>query len=139
MSVASCSLHGLIFPGITLEDVAFQADIGLDALSKECSEAVLLDVAKLCVDWQLIGKHLKLTEAEITAVDGNYRTVEEKRIAMLQKWKDKLAFRATYQALIEALLAAGKASCAVDIAKIIGTGYHSQLELHMHDGMLLSA
>ena len=120
--MASCSLHGLVFPGITLEDVAFQAGIELDALSKECSEAVLLNVAKLCVDWQLIGKHLKLTESEITAVDGNNGTVEEKRIAMLQKWKEKLAFKATYRALIEALLAAGKASCAVDIAKIIGTG-----------------
>lgn len=86
---------------------------------------MLLDVAKLCVDWQLIGRHLKLTDAEITAVNGDNGTVEEKRIAMLQKWKEKLAFKATYRALIEALLAAGKASCAVDVAKIIKTGYHS--------------
>ena len=82
---------------------------------------MLLDVANLCVDWQLIGKHLKLTVAEIAAVDGNNGTVEEKRIAMLQKWKEKLAYNATYGALIKALLAAGKASCAVDAAKIIRT------------------
>ena len=44
---------------------------------------MLLDVAKLCVEWQLMGKYLKLTEA---AVYGDKGTVEEKRIAMLGKW-----------------------------------------------------
>ena len=110
------------FLDITIEDVAMTAGIPVDALSNECPNEVLLDVAKLCVDWKLIGKYLKLTEAEIAAVDGDSKTVELKMIAVLQKWKEKLAFRATYRALIEALLAAGKASCAVDVAKIIRTG-----------------
>ena len=83
---------------------------------------MLLDVAKLCVEWQLIGQYLKLTEAEISAVDGDKGTVEEKRVAMLGKWREKFAYKATYQVLIEALLAAGKSSCAIDVAKIIGTG-----------------
>ena len=56
------------------------------------------------MDWKLIGKHLGLTEAEITAVDGDNRTVEEKRVGMLEKWKGKLAYRATYHMLIESLL-----------------------------------
>ena len=99
-----------------------EAGVSVHSLSKKCSKEVLPDVAKLCVDWQLIANHLKLTEAEIAAIDGDNRTVEEKRIAMLQKWKEKLAFRATYGVLIEALLAAGKASSAVDVAKIIRTG-----------------
>ena len=99
-----------------------EAGIGVDVLSKRCSETVLLNVARLCVDWKLIGKYLKLTDAETAAVDGDSRTVEEKRIAMLQKWKEKLAHKATYGALIKAILAAGKASCAVDAAKIIRTG-----------------
>ena len=83
---------------------------------------MLLDVAKLCVGWQLIGQYLKLTDAEISAVDGDKGTVEEKRIAMLGKWREKFAYKATYQVLIEALLAAGKSLCAIDVAKIIGTG-----------------
>ena len=83
---------------------------------------MLLDVAKLCVEWQLIGQYLKLTVAEISAVDGDKGTVEEKRVAMLEKWREKFAYKATYQVLIEALLAAGKSSCAIDVAKIIGTG-----------------
>ena len=80
---------------------------------------MLLDVAKLCVEWQLIGKYLKLTEA---AADGDKETVEEKRVAMLGKWRDKFAYKATYQVLTDAPLAAGKSLCAIDVAKIIGTG-----------------
>ena len=111
-----------IITDITIEDVAMKADIPVDALSNECTKEVVLEVAKLCVDWKLIGKYLKLTEAEIAAVDGDRSTVDEKRIAMLEKWKNKLAFKATYGVLIEARLVAGKASSAIDIAKIIRAG-----------------
>ena len=62
------------------------------------------------MDWQLIGRYLNLTDAEIAAVDGDNRTVEEKRAGMLGKWKEKFAYKATYQTLIEVLLAIGK-SC----------------------------
>ena len=75
-----------------------KADIPVDALSKECSKEVLLKVAKLCVDWKLIGTYLKLTGAEIASVDGDNRTIEVKMIGVLQKWKETLAFRATYSA-----------------------------------------
>ena len=66
-----------------------------------------------------MGKYLKLTEA---AVDGDKETVEEKRVAMLGKWKEKFNYKATYQVLTDAPLAAGKFSCVIDTAKIIGTG-----------------
>ena len=46
----------------------------------------------------------EVPEAEISAVDGDKGTVEEKRVAMLGKWREKFAY---YQALIEALLAPG--------------------------------
>ena len=80
----------------------------------------MLDLAKLCVDWKLIAKRLGLSDAEVTAVDGDYRTVDEKRQVMLGKWKDKFAFRATYRVFIEALLSNGKAQDAVQACKVIG-------------------
>ena len=74
------------------------------------------------MDWQLIGFHLKLTKADIVAVDGDYRSIDEKRIGMLGRWKEKLAFKATYRAFIEALLSCGKASDAMEACKIIVSG-----------------
>ena len=42
-----------------------------------------------------------LTEADLTAVDGDNRTVEEKRVGMMEKWKERFSFRATYQVFVE--------------------------------------
>ena len=60
--------------GITVEAAAARAGIGLDTLSNECSQRILCNLSEFCVDWKLIGKRLGLTEAEITAVDGDNRT-----------------------------------------------------------------
>ena len=103
---------------LSVEEVADRASVRLDILSKECSIKPV-DLAKFCVKWKLIGKHLGLTEAEISAVDGDNGTVDEKRVGMLEKWKSTFAFKATYQALIEALLAEGKSAEAIEACKVI--------------------
>ena len=74
------------------------------------------------MDWQLIGFHLELTKADIVAVDEDYRTAEQKRVEMLGKWKEKFAFKATYQTFIETLLSCGKASDAIEVCKYIVSG-----------------
>ena len=76
-----------------------------------CSQQDILELFKFCVDWQLIGAYLKLTEANITAVDGDYYSVTEKR--MLRRWREKFSFKATYRVFIEAL-SCGKPSDALE-------------------------
>ena len=88
-------------------------------MDQECSQQVLLSLAKHCVEWQLIGFHLELTKSDIVAVNGDYGSVDEKRIGMLGRWKEKFAFKATYRLLIEALLSCGKASDAIEACKAI--------------------
>ena len=103
---------------LSIEAAADRAGVRLDILSKECSIKPV-DLAKFCVKWRLIGKHLGLTEAEISAVDGDNRTVEEKRVGMLEDWRSKFAYKATYRALIEALLAEGRSAEAIEACKVI--------------------
>ena len=113
-------------PELTLQDVATQAGIkSLDILDQECSQQVLLSLAKHCVDWQLIGFHLELMKADIVAVDGDYRSVGEERVGMLERWKEKFAFKATYRVLIAALLSCGKTSDAIEGCKAIVSSKHS--------------
>ena len=104
---------------VTVQDVAAQAGVGLNVLSKECSQTVLLDLAKFCVGWKLIGKRLNLTDADISSVDSDDRTEDEKRVGMLGKWKEK-CLTATYRELIEALLDNGNTCSAVEACKVIG-------------------
>ena len=60
-------------------------------------------------------------KADIVAVDGDYRSVKEKRIGMLERWKEKFAFKATYRVFIEALLSCGKASDVTEACKVIAS------------------
>ena len=108
---------------LTLQEVAAQAGITrLNILDQECSQEILLCLAKHCVEWQLIGLHLKLTDSDIAAVDGDNRTVDEKRVGLLRRWKERLAFKATYLVFVQALLACGKISDAVNACKAIVLG-----------------
>ena len=82
-------------------------------------DTVSLDLAKLCVDWKLIGRRVGLTEADLAAIDGDNRTEEEKRVGMMEKWRSKCAYKAIYQTLIEALLAEGRCGDAIEMCKVI--------------------
>jgi hypothetical protein len=105
---------------LNLQDVAAQAGIDkLDILNQECSQEVLVDLARYCVKWKMIGYRFELTESDITAVNGDYQSVDEKRVGMLRRWKERFAFKATYRVLIEALLSCGKTSDAIDACKAI--------------------
>ena len=107
---------------LTIPDVIIKADISIEVLDQECSTEMLPNLAKFIIDWKLIGYHLKLTTAEITAIDGDNRTVDEKRVGMLLKWREKLAFKATYRLLVQALLDCERASDAIDVCKMISHG-----------------
>ena len=96
----------------------------MDIFDQECSQTILLNLAKHCVDWRLIGLYLDLTKSDIVAVDEDYRTADEKRASMLGRWKEKFAFKAKYGAFIEALLTCGKTQDAVDACKTIAKGQH---------------
>ena len=125
---------------ITLKEVATQAGIqSLDIFNQECSQKMLLNLSQHCVDWSLIGLYLDLTRADIAAVNGDYLTVDEKRAGMLERWKEKFAFKATYSVFIEALLACGRTEDAADACKTIAKGqckyssfwHHPKIMLHV--------
>ena len=104
---------------LSVEEAADRAGVRLDILSKECSDAVSHDLADFCIKWKLIGERVGLKEADLSAVDGDNRTVKEKRVGMLKEWKSRFAFKATYRALIEALLAEGRSTDAIEACRVI--------------------
>ena len=108
---------------ITLQDIATRAGIDkFDIFDQVCSQKMLLNLSKHCVHWELIGYHLELKEAEITAVDKDNLTEAEKRAGMLRQWKGKFAFKATYRVFVEALLACGRTEDAMDACRSIAKG-----------------
>ena len=93
----------------------------MNILELECSSEMLPNLANFVVNWRVLSFHLKLTEAEIAAIDEDNHTVDEKRIGMLVKWRGRFAFRATYRVLVQALLDCGRVSDAVDMCKALSS------------------
>ena len=102
---------------LTVEDLAVQA--GVRDLDQQCCDDDLLVLSELCDPWKLIGQHLKLTQAQISAIDVDNRTTALKRLGALQRWKETFAFKATHRVLVSALLACGKTQQALDVCKIL--------------------
>ena len=101
----------------TVDELADQA--GARDLDRECTNVDFLDLHKFFDPWELTGQHLKLTESQISAVDGDHKTTDQKRLGLLQKWKETFAHKDTYRVLIAALSACGKAEQALEVCKIL--------------------
>ena len=101
----------------TVDELADQA--GARDLDRECTNVDFLDLHKFLDPWELIGQHLKLSRSQINAINEDYKTTDQKRLGLLQKWKEIFAHKATYRVLIAALLACGKAEQALEVCKIL--------------------
>ena len=95
------------------------AESGVKNIDKECSDNDILEFGDFCDPWELVGTYLQLNQAEISAIAEDYRRVSLRRLGVLQKWKSKLAFKATYRVLIDALLKCGKAHQALQVCQIL--------------------
>lgn len=89
---------------VTAQELATKTGINLNILEQECSDDDLLALSELCETWEIIGRHLQLTDPQIRAIDSDHRTTEEKRLASLRKWKESKAFGATFKVFVDALL-----------------------------------
>jgi hypothetical protein len=102
---------------LTVEDLAAKARI-LD-IDRECNKADFLSLAKFCDPWELIARHLGLSQAQISAIDGDNRSTDLKRLGSLEKWKEMRVFKATYRVLVGALVDCGKVQQALEVCQYL--------------------
>ena len=89
---------------MTTRELATKCNISLRNLEQECSDNDILALAEFCDPWEFVGSHLKLTEAQISAIQSDNKTTEERRLASLRKWKETQSYRATFKAYVDALI-----------------------------------
>ena len=100
-----------------MDDLAARA--GVIDINRECGTDDILSLASFCDPWQLVGRHLHLSEAQISAIDGDNRSTDLKRLGTLQKWKEMFVFNATYRVLVEALIDCSKVQQASEVCKYL--------------------
>ena len=102
---------------VTLQDVAEEAQVSIDRLGQvECTDSDLMVLAELCEPFRLVGSYLGLKDAQLEAIDGNYRKVEEKRLAVLKEWKES-RLKASYKLLAEGFLSCNRAKGALRVCE----------------------
>ena len=101
-----------------VSDLADIAGIGVEDMDQECRECDLSGFAHLCDPWELIGHHLRLKDADISAIKENYDSAEMRRLKVLKTWWDT-NLKPTYKVLVEAFLRCGKIQQALNICKTV--------------------
>lgn len=101
----------------SVDDLAARARV-ID-INRECGSDDILSLARFCDPWQLVGRHLGLDSAQITAIDSDNRSTDLKRLGVLQKWKETFVFKATYRVLVEALIDCGKVQQASEVCQYL--------------------
>ena len=100
---------------ITAEELAKEAGLPLECLDRSFDEKYVHLLSGFCDRWESIGYGLQLTKSDISGVKDDSPDTEVRRIVMLQTWKERFAHKATYRALIEALLQSGRAQQALNM------------------------
>jgi hypothetical protein len=109
--------------GITLEDLTERYQIPSGVLENEVSIDDIKKISTFLESWKLVAPYLGLSKGDIEAIDRDGNFEEEKRLLMLQRWKQALVFKATYKKLVNALLSVKRADLAVNVC-LTSVGAH---------------
>ena len=102
---------------MTVDELAEEAGLSLQCLEKAFCVEHVHALSEFCDPWENIGYHLKLTKSNINSIWEDNATTEGKGIVMLENWKEKLAHKATYRVLIEALIQSEHAQQALNLCQ----------------------
>ena len=103
---------------ISAKDLATNFGLTADELLKPCDSKIIASLADCFSKWRVIFSSL-LSEIDLGDVDRESSIEEEKRIAVLRKWKARNGDGATYEILVSALLKQGEKGQAESLCKLL--------------------
>jgi len=104
---------------ITLSELLKETKVLPTQLGKTCTTEHLRDIALFLESWQTVASHLGLSTTDVEQVERDAASEEIKRQKVLEMWKNRWAFKATYRVLIEALLKIGHADQAEKVCRLL--------------------
>ena len=103
----------------TAEDLARELGVDPSSLNKEVPETHLLDIADF-IEWKTVGPRLTgITISNTKDVDKDGYDQVEKRRELVYKWWQKNGSRATYHAMITAMLKADHRAHAEKVCRLL--------------------
>ena len=105
--------------GVTLDELLDEEGVSPAQLDKPCTREHLRDIALFLESWRTVAPHLGLLKAQVEEVERDGTEEKERKWKILEVWKARFAFKATYKVLIEALLEIGSADQAQEVCHLL--------------------
>ena len=110
---------GLTDMAITVEELEERYQIPQGFLDDTFTDEHAREFALSVDSWELLASHLDLSEQQIEAIKIDNESQEVKRLKVLNKWKQKFAYRATYRRLLEVLLSIDRKDLACNVCELV--------------------
>ena len=104
---------------ITLEELLEEVGVHPEKLNESVSDDHLRAIAIFLTSWWRVATYLGLSENDLGDVEQEGKDEQDKRLKVLQIWKGKFGFKATYRMLVEVLLQLAKADIAEKICHLL--------------------
>ena len=102
----------------TLQDLKARFLLSQNQLGQKFSEDHLMEVSMIIDDHQVLGPHLGLSEPAMATINPNLH-ITLQRMKMLQMWRQKCDWNATYNEIIKILLRLEKAEQARYVCELL--------------------
>jgi len=103
---------------ISLQDLVERFQLSDELLDTSLSDEHLREASRIIDDHRILGPELGLKSVELKTINQE-QSPELQRLATLEKWRQKLAWKATYRKLIEALLKCSRADVAEQVCELL--------------------
>ena len=104
---------------ITLEELLKEVGVHSEKLDDSISDDHLREIAIFLTSWRTVATYLGLSDIDMNDVEREGANEQEKRLKVLQKWKGKFGFTATYKKLVVVLLSLGMADVAEKVCLLL--------------------
>ena len=134
---------------ISVQDLVESCGLELACLDREVTYEDFHEISHCLTQWQPLAPKLiqdnTKAKAAVEAIESEHSSAVKQKIAFLDTWKERMAFKATYRVLVDALLSIGKAESARKVCKTltgkhdtISTGFISFISVHIRLGLAWS-
>lgn len=105
---------------ISLQEVKDRYGLTDQQLGEGVNRQHLREASRFIADHKILGLELGLTSAEMAAINQD-QSQELQRLVMLEKWKQRFAWKATYHKLIDALLKCNRADLVQQVCELLAS------------------
>ena len=113
------TMSGVGLSRVTLDELLEEEGVFSTQLDKTCTREHLRGIAMFLESWRTVASHLGLSNAEVEEVQRDGTEEKERKRKILEVWKARFGFKATYKVLIEALLEIGRADQAQEVCHLL--------------------